>query len=92
MMRAAAFLLACVAAAGCGRDAQGPTMTNPASDRLVVVIDTDRSIEMGNGHFQCCDPEQGVQVTLKRIAARPAALSGFVAKDGAIWEIVDVKR
>ena len=44
------------------------------------------------GHFQCCAPEQGVEVTLRRIAKRPAALGGFVAKDGTIWEIVDVKR
>lgn len=99
-------------------------MSNTASDRLVVVVDTDRALEMGygfewhatvkrvvegkladpemwisvhgadvyGGHFQCCAPEQGVEVTLRRIAKRPAALAGFVAKDGAIWEIVDVKR
>lgn len=123
MMRAA--LLICLTAAACNRDAQGPApMTNAPSDRLVVVVDTDRSIEMGygyrwhatvkqvvegkladaelwlevhgadvyNGHFQCCDPEQNVQVVLQRIAARPAALAGFVAKDGTVWEIVDVKK
>jgi len=44
------------------------------------------------GHFQCCAPEQGVEVALRRIPTRPAALAGFVAKDGTIWEIVDVKR
>lgn len=99
-------------------------MTNSPSERLVLVVDTDRAIEMGygfewhatvkrvvegtlpdteiwisvhgadvyGGHFQCCAPEQGVEVALRRISKRPAALAGFVAKDGIIWEIVDVKR
>lgn len=44
------------------------------------------------GHFQCCAAEQGIEVTLRRIPQRGAALSGFVAKDGTTWEIESVKR
>ncbi len=43
------------------------------------------------GHFKAVEDQPGVRLTLKRIPARPAALVGFVAADGTIWEIVDVK-
>jgi hypothetical protein len=123
--RTSAILYACVIATiACNRDSTGSTMSNSPSDRLVLVVDTDRPIEMGygyewhatikrvvegtlpdtevwisvhgadvyGGHFQCCAPEQGVEVALRRIPKRPTALVGFAAKDGTIWEIVDVKR
>lgn len=43
-----------------------------------------------DGHF--LRPEAGVEVTFRQLAARPAALSGFDASDGTVWEIVSVKR
>ena len=42
------------------------------------------------GHFKCCSGERGVQLSFRRIGDIPAALQGFVARDGTIWEIVDV--
>ena len=44
------------------------------------------------GHLTCCAPETGLIVRFTRLPEHPATLSGFVAKDGTIWEIVDVKR
>ena len=40
----------------------------------------------------CCGPHPQVEVTLRRVPNRPAALAGFVAADGTIWEMVSVKR
>jgi hypothetical protein len=42
------------------------------------------------GRFKGLGTEQGVTLSLRRIAKRPAALVGFVAKDGTIWEVVEV--
>ena len=44
-----------------------------------------------HGRFQKLDEQHGVKLTFRRIPQRPAALAGFVAKDGTIWEIVDVQ-
>lgn len=43
-----------------------------------------------DGHLKRA--EQGLEITFRRIAARPPALSGFVAADGTIWEIVAVTK
>jgi hypothetical protein len=42
-----------------------------------------------HGHFRETTEQRGVKLTLHRVAKRPAALAGFVAADGTIWEIVD---
>jgi hypothetical protein len=43
------------------------------------------------GRFSKLVDQDGVTLALRRIASRPAALVGFVAKDGTIWEVVSVK-
>jgi hypothetical protein len=60
--------------------------TLPDDAILLHTHDADRY----RGHFKCCGPERGVGLSFRRIHDMPAALQGFVARDGTIWEIVDV--
>jgi hypothetical protein len=43
------------------------------------------------GRFKNPGEERGVTLILRRIQRRPAALIGFEAKDGTIWEIVEAR-
>ncbi len=43
------------------------------------------------GHFRGAAEQRGVTLTFQRVAAQPAALAGFVAADGTIWELVSAR-
>jgi len=60
--------------------------TLPDDAIMLHTHDADRY----RGHFKCCAGERGVGLSFRRIPDMPAALQGFVARDGTIWEIVDV--
>lgn len=47
----------------------------------------DEDGEIYHGRLRARDAQRGVTLLLRRIAARPAALTGFVAADGTIWEL-----
>lgn len=44
-----------------------------------------------HGHFRLPDEQRGVKLTFRKIPKRPAALAGFIAKDGTIWELVEAQ-
>ena len=44
-----------------------------------------------HGRFRGGHEEQGVKLTLTPVPDMPAALEGFVAGDGTIWQIVAVE-
>ena len=47
--------------------------------------------ELYGGRFRDTTEQRGVTLTLQRVAKRPAALAGFVAADGTIWELVSAR-
>ena len=44
------------------------------------------------GVISCCEPASSLLIGFRRLSSRPAALSGFAAVDGSIWEIESVRR
>lgn len=56
-----------------------------------ILLNTYDSDPRYRGHFACCAPEVGLELGFRRRPDLPAALEGFIAKDGTIWELVDVK-
>ena len=56
---------------------------------LITFVDDDGAAY--GGRFRTLTEQRGVTLTLHRLAARPAALAGFVAADGTIWELVSAR-
>ncbi len=46
---------------------------------------------MYGGYFENFGTHEALEITFKRLGERPAALSGFAASDGTIWEIFLVR-
>ena len=62
-----------------------------ADQEIVLRTVVNREGTRYGGHFKTVDDERGVTLTLRRIPERPAALVGFVAADGTIWELVSAR-
>lgn len=59
-------------------------------DQIQLSLFNNSDGRLYNGHFRSGGEATGVRLTFRRIAERPGALVGFVAKDGAIWELSEV--
>jgi hypothetical protein len=58
---------------------------------LRLTVFNDLGGRMHAGRFQH-DRETAVRLRLRSLPERPAALEGFVADDGTVWELVAVER
>jgi hypothetical protein len=47
--------------------------------------------DLYHGRFQARAEQREVTLTLRRVAERPAALAGFVAADGTIWQLATAR-
>lgn len=70
------------------REVKVGELADPALTLLTVA---NREGNRYNGRFRNLGADAGVTLTLRKVAVRPAALAGFVAKDGTIWELVGVQ-
>jgi len=61
-----------------------------ADDLLRLSLYEDGDGRRYRSRFRIGSEAKGVRLTLRKLAEHPGALSGFVAKDGSVWEIVEV--
>jgi hypothetical protein len=61
-----------------------------ADDQLRLSLYEDSDGRHYRGRFRMGSEAKGVRLTLHKLAKHPGALSGFVAKDGTVWEIGEV--